>query len=357
MNIIKISAVLTAALLTGALSATASAAETLTTTTGSITFRKAIDVTNAAGAGGITGTIAFDVTAADESDLPDDGEKNYVGSVDQLDGSDITATFAADDSGIANKESDVSVGFDTSKFEAPGIYYYHLTERDPGIHGLTAATATYLLKVRVVNDNASEPDGATFKIDYATLTSLDDNTKSDLITNTYTTHGLTVTKALAGDWADYTDHFIFTLEITDPDADPGRMASVTVQTTSAAGVTSDAEVKPFTNGKVSFSETIRGGDVIKVTGLPTGAAYTITESGLDAGKYTTAWTLDGETLSTEKTMPTQTVGAADTALTVTNTRSSIAPTGLLLDAAPYGAMLALAAGSGLVFFRKRRRED
>ena len=350
MNTIKISAALTAALLTGALSATAFAAETLTTTTGSITFRKAIDVTNAAGAGGITGTIAFDVTAADESDLPADGEKNYVGSVDQLDGSDIIATFAADDSGIANKESDVSVGFDTSKFEAPGVYYYHLTERDPGIHGLTATTATYLLKVRVVNDNTSDPDGATFKIDYATLTSLDDNTKSDLITNTYTTHGLTVTKALAGDWADYTDHFIFTLEITDPDADPSRMASVTVQTTSAAGVTSGAEVKPFTNGKVSFSETIRGGDVIEVTGLPTGAAYTITESGLDAEKYTTAWTLDGETLSTERALPTQTVGAADTALTVTNTRSSIAPTGLLLDAAPYGAMLALAAGSGAVFF-------
>jgi len=378
MNTIKISAVLTAALLTGALSATAFAAETLTTTTGSITFRKAIDVTNAAGAvntdyqagdlmlisdhiklfdfGPLWGPN-IDVTAADESDLPDDGEKNYVGSVDQLDGSDIIATFAADDSGIANKESDVSVGFDTSKFEAPGIYYYHLTERDPGIHGLTATTATYLLKVRVVNDNTSDPDGATFKIDYATLTSLDDNTKSDLITNTYTTHGLTVTKALAGDWADYTDNFIFTLEITDPDADPGRMASVTVQTTSAAGVTSDAEVKPFTNGKVSFSETIRGGDVIKVTGLPTGAAYTITESGLDAEKYTTAWTLDGETLSTERALPTQTVGAADTALTVTNTRSSIAPTGLLLDAAPYGAMLALAAGSRLVFFRKRRRED
>ena len=38
MNTIKISAVLTAALLTGALSATAFAAETLTTTTGSITF-------------------------------------------------------------------------------------------------------------------------------------------------------------------------------------------------------------------------------------------------------------------------------------------------------------------------------
>ncbi len=42
-------------------------------------------------------------------------------------------------------------------------------------------------------------------------------------------------------------------------------------------MTSNAEVKPFTNGKVSFSETIRGGDMIEVTGLPTGAAYTITE--------------------------------------------------------------------------------
>lgn len=357
MNTIKLSAVLTAALLTGALSATAFAAETLNTTTSSITFRKAIDMTSATGAGGITGTIAFDVTAAEESDLPDDGEKNYVGSVDQLDGSDITATFTADANGIANKESDVSVGFDTSKFEAPGIYYYRLTERDPGIHGLTASAATYLLKVRVVNDSASDPDGRTFKIDYATLTSLEDDTKSDLISNTYTTHSLTVTKELAGDFADYTDSFDFTLEITDPDTNPNRMASVTVQTRSAAGVMSDAEVKPLTNGKVSFRETIQGGDSIEVTGLPAGATYTITESGLDADKYTTAWTLGDETLSSEKTLPTQTVGTDDTALTVTNTRSSIAPTGLLLDAAPYGAMLALAAGSGLVFFRKRRRED
>ena len=38
-------------------------------------------------------------------------------------------------------------------------------------------------------------------------------------------------------------------------------------------------------------------------------------------------------------------------------RTAPTPTGLLLDAAPYGAMLALAAGSGAVFFRKRRRED
>ena len=47
----------------------------------------------------------------------------------------------------------------------------------------------------------------------------------------------------------------------------------------------------------------------------------------------------------------------DLTLTVTNTRNAATPTGLLLDVAPYGAMLALAAGSGAVFFRKRRHTD
>ena len=50
----------------------------------------------------------------------------------------------------------------------------------------------------------------------------------------------------------------------------------------------------------------------------------------------------------------QTIGAADAAITVTNIRDAVTPTGLLLDAAPYGAMLALAVGSGAVVFRKRR---
>ena len=55
------------------------------------------------------------------------------------------------------------------------------------------------------------------------------------------------------------------------------------------------------------------------------------------------------------TLAQRAMTAADTDITVTNTREATAPTGLLLDAAPYGAMLALAAGSGAVFFRKRRR--
>ena len=61
MNAKKLSAVLTAALLAGALSTTAFAADRLPTGDASVTFKKAIDMTDAAGAGGVLGTMVFGV--------------------------------------------------------------------------------------------------------------------------------------------------------------------------------------------------------------------------------------------------------------------------------------------------------
>ena len=51
------------------------------------------------------------------------------------------------------------------------------------------------------------------------------------------------------------------------------------------------------------------------------------------------------------------MAAADKTITVTNSRTAPTPTGLLLDAAPYGGML-LAAGTGSVLLlRKRHNSD
>ena len=61
MNAKKLSAVLTAALLAGALSTTALAADRLPTGDASVTFKKAIDMTDAAGAGGVLGTMVCGV--------------------------------------------------------------------------------------------------------------------------------------------------------------------------------------------------------------------------------------------------------------------------------------------------------
>lgn len=80
-----------------------------------------------------------------------------------------------------------------TQFTEPGVYYYRLTERDPGIAGLTAAPA-YLLKARVVNADAADPNGTSFKIDYAALAPLAGGDKVDFIANSYTTYALSLTK-------------------------------------------------------------------------------------------------------------------------------------------------------------------
>ena len=356
MNAKKLSAVLAAALLAGALSTTALAADRLPTGDASVTFKKAIDMTDAAGAGGVLGTMTFDVTGAQEGDLPGQPEEGAaLGSTDQLASPTVTAVFARGADGSLAAESDVTVQFDMTQFTEPGVYYYRLTERDPGIAGLTAAPV-YLLKARVVNADAADPNGTSFKIDYAALAPLAGGDKVDFIANTYTTYALSLTKRLAGDFADYGDSFDFTLTLQDPDAEK-HMASVTVRTGEAGGaLTGEGTVLSFdANGRATITETIRANQKIEVTGLPEGAFYTIVEGGDDAAKYTTDWATPTGTVEDTRTLAQRAMTAADADITVTNTREAAAPTGLLLDAAPYGAMLALAAGSGAVFFRKRRR--
>lgn len=354
MNTMKLSAAVTAALLAGALATTAFAAETphLAVGDGSVTFTKAISLEKADGAGGIKGNIDFAVSALTDAEMPtelEDGAR--AGSVDQLTSTTVTAVFTPDAQGKVSTESSVTVGLDLSRFDAPGVYYYKLTEQDAGITGLKKA-GDYLLKVRVVNDNESNPDGKTFKIDYAVLAS--GSTKTAEVVNEYTTHTLTVTKELAGDFASYSDVFDFTLTFTDPDA-AGHAVSATMRSGTPGGQMSEELVQFGSDGTASITGNIKGGQVIEVAGLPEGTTYTIVESGTAADKYTTAWTTAAGQNVQGKTLENQRIGAADAAVTVTNSRDSVAPTGLLLDAAPYGAMLALAAGGGAVFFRKRRK--
>lgn len=164
-----------------------------------------------------------------------------------------------------------------------------------------------------------------------------------------------MTKRLAGDFASYGDSFDFTLHITDPDTE-NHMASVTLRTGPADDeLSGPGTVYTLENGKKEIKVTLKGNEQLEVTGLPEGATYTIDESGTDAAKYTsTTWVFPGWHRDRAPAWAKQTIGTADAAITVTNIRDAVTPTGLLLDAAPYGAMLALAVGSGAVVFHKRR---
>ena len=212
--------------------------------------------------------------------------------------------------------------------------------------------------VRVVNTDPAAPTGA-LRISDINIVNADGTAKADEVTNTYTAYGLSVVKHLSGNFANAGDEFTFTIALDDPDETP-HASSVTVKTggESADFSTITGDTVAFNaDGTAEVKAGITGGEKIEVTGLPANTSYTITESGDTASSYATTWDGITKTGSDDKTSDAQTMAAADKTITVTNSRTAPTPTGLLLDAAPYGTML-LAAGTGSVLLlRKRHNSD
>ena len=316
---------------------------------------KTIDMTAAPGAGVPHGSITF--TVGTVTALPDWADSTaIIGTTGQIESPELTAAFPS--SGNTPNTVTVPITFDSDKFSAPGDYIFTLTENAAGITGLTQDTAARYIVVRVVNTDPTAPTGA-LRISDINIVNADGSAKAGEITNTYAAYGLSVVKHLSGNFANKNDTFTFTIALDDPDETP-HVSSVTVK--------SGAETADFdkitgqtvtfnADGTAEVETNITGGEKIEVTGLPAGTGYTITESGDTAPSYTTTWDGIEKTSSNDKTSDAQRMAAENQTITVTNSRTAPSPTGLLLDAAPYGTMV-LAAGTGSVLLlRKRRNSD
>lgn len=315
-------------------------------------FTKTIDMTAATGAGVPHGDISFTIGTV-TGDLPKWASDTIKGTANQIMTANPTASFT----GGINKSVKAQFTFDSDDFAAPGDYLFTLTENDTGITGLTEDPSDRYIVVRVLNTNPAAPDGKLY-ISEVNVVSADGAAKAGEITNTYATYGLTVIKQLDGNFANANDKFIFTIELTDPDQTP-HISAVTLKSGGALDKLDDVTGKTisFEEGStVTFDAEISGGQKFEITGLPANTGYTIKEKGDAAAKYTTKWDGIKKTSADDKTSDAQEMGTADQTITVTNTRTAPTPTGLLLDAAPYGAML-LAAGTGSVLLLRKRRDS
>ncbi|WP_294804862.1 DUF5979 domain-containing protein [uncultured Gemmiger sp.] len=327
-----LSALTGAAVLTAALSTAAFAA--LPVQESAVQFTKTIHLTDAA-AVSPAGTVLFTVepgAAGQEADAKP-------GLAEHLQSRTVQAVFAGGTAGDAAATADV--GLVLTQFTAPGLYYYTVTEQDAGVAGLDTAAEPQVLKVRIVNADPENPDGKTFAVDSAVLVGAD-GAKTEGFVNTYTTHTLTLQKQVRGTFADRDRAFDFTVELTDPDDTP-HIAAVNVT------VNGESRRVDFADGKASFTQSIRPGEDVVISGLPAGTRYTVTETGAD--DYTTAWSNDPE--NTAKTSADNVMPDADAALTVTNTKNATPPTGLTDNPAAYAGLLALGA-VGTVALRRRK---
>lgn len=236
----------------------------------------------------------------------------------------------------------MSVSLVTSRFAAPGIYRYKITQTPPELDGLNVVYKELFLDVYVENGNSGlVAKGCTLS------TAAGSGSKISGFENKYVTHKLTITKVVAGNQGDKNKDFEFTVTIKGADGETYKYGTV------KNGVTTMN--KTITKSGATFTETLKHGESVIVYGLSSEDKFAVTEADYHGDGYKTSYKIGDGTNSTEgSSIAEEAIGAYDTTVIFTNTKDATVPTDVIRTVAPYVAIVAFAAVMGVVFFRPRR---
>lgn len=261
-----------------------------------------------------------------------------------------------------------------------GIFVYKIAEVDAGTPGVVYNTDTGALYMivtvthRTTGDDHQIVDG---QYDYAValrrasadatvVQALTGNKVSagDAFHNTYgadnAVNGVELKKTVHGNFGDLGKEFTFNVAFTKG-ADK-NYGPITVDNTAGYDIYKAAE-----NGekgeKVEGTEleygqtyivTLKHDTKITFNNLPAGVTYTMTEKGKDAASNT----LDGlYVVKGEQPNGTVSAGAEVDKVNIENTNEGSPDMGVVLDNAPYIAMLAIVAIGGVALMLNKRRRD
>lgn len=292
---------------------------------------------------------------------------------DTLDTADDKIDFVAGEEAVNGKiTKTVSFDFSDVDFPEPGIYRYKITEtfvdaaENPDI--VNGTNQYRYVDVTVKNEMQNEAptgnlvigsyqilgsdvslvyDSESKQYSYEGGTAAKSNGYEDA---TYTTYDLTLDKVVKGDMGNKGEEFDFTIEFTNGDA----------------GEKFSYNNEPYTfgeNGQVSITgiKLTDAANPIQITGLPSDVSYTVVENIEQSKGYSTSATVNGSekdvtSAADKQTVATQKKSQTTDAVVVTNTKTSVTPTGIVMDVAPYALLVVIAAAGCFVFLRKRRED-
>lgn len=235
----------------------------------------------------------------------------------------------------------MSVSLVTSRFAAPGIYRYKITQTPPELDGLNVEYTELFLDVYVENGNPGlVAKGCTLS------TAAGSGDKTSGFENEYVIHKLTIKKVVAGNQGDKNKDFDFTVTIKGADGEAYKYATV-------KGGTTSNEIKAESGTAIRVS--LKDGESVIVYGLSSEDEFTVTETNYSGDGYKTSYKIgDGTSSTVGNSIPETAIGNFDTTVTFTNTKDATVPTDVIRTVAPYVAIVAFAAVVGVVFFRPRR---
>lgn len=251
--------------------------------------------------------------------------------------------------------------------KGPGKYCFGIKEKVPTdkTPGVTYDATTRYLVITVANNDALDGGcvyfAQLFDDSYTPGTSIMNGQSTgtkvpgdNAFTNTYTANNVVISKDIKGGLGDLAAKFNFKVKLSYAD---GKTAGqyVGAKVTDYTGETADIKNQVWViDGTTEHTISLGRNQSITLENLPEGVTVTVVET--DGSEYTvtksedTTGNLSGSTI-------TATISNVDGKIGFINTKEGVPDTGVILDNAPYIAMLAIVAIGGVALMLNKRRRD
>lgn len=261
--------------------------------------------------------------------------------------------------------------------ETIGEYYYTITENTPAYPGVTPVHDTLTMKITVVNATGEIGGGYGYYV--ALYRSNSDGTTEKVeaknaFSNTYNSKNLTLSKTVHGSLGSLAENFSFIIEFEPASDDVADM----YKGPQVGTVGNDVSINCKTTGdyldlNTPYTVTLKHGKSLNFSNLPAGIKYKVYEvdstfnaekDAVTKGDYTVVVRESTDVNSnviafdtTDKNTVKGSVGTANVTTAFHNTHEGQPDMGVVLDNAPYIAMLAIVAIGGVALMLNKRRRD
>jgi pilin isopeptide linkage protein len=235
-----------------------------------------------------------------------------------------------------------------------GKYAYTISENETKIPGITKDAHTYEMIVTVVNKQKNNLTNETGYGYYVGMYDAEGQKVPAVFTNTYNSYSLEVKKTVEGNFGDLGDTFTFYITLGKEDGKDDNYATATVHVSDTSNPANNAT---WTVGGGQQTVTLKHGQTITVSNLPVGVTYTVTEEKTNADGSTWVYNTTGEAVAINDVLPSITADNNANKVEIVNKHEGTPDMGVVLDNAPYIAMLAIVAIGGVALMLNKRRRD
>ena len=235
-----------------------------------------------------------------------------------------------------------------------GKYAYTISENETKIPGITKDAHTYEMIVTVVNKKNTDLDNNTGYGYYVGMYDTEGQKVPAVFTNTYNSYSLEVKKTVQGNFGDLGDTFTFYITLGKEGGKDDNYATANV---SVSDTSNSANNATWTIGGGQQTVTLKHGQTITVSNLPVGVTYTVTEEKTNADGSTWVYDTTGEAVAINDVPPSITANNNENKVEIVNKHEGTPDMGVVLDNAPYIALLAVVAIGGVALMLNKRRRD